>query len=479
MTGHYYDPRGPSPTCERRVWSINGSIGDPWGFVLRNCTSFVAWRMQERNRMAGFANHFGGQHWGDARNWDDVARSLGYRVDSVPAIGAVAQSDAGRVGHVAWVSGIGPGTVTVEEYNHATPGGYGVRTVPVGEFRYLHLDDVAPSPLVGSDRPVVSVPDGMGESWTARVDASGSLRVAHPGRPARTVGPRGAFSPVVAPALSVDRRGRPWVAATARDGRVLAGTTRGRGFTLRAVGTAAPTSSPALAQSRTGRPILATIAPTGTLATRRLTQQGRWSRPERVGKPGSWATHTAPVLGNDDSGRTWLVAVTSGGATFSQSLERGRLVRLPGAASSVTSTPALTRAGDGTTYLHQISDEGRLSVRTLVGRRWTRPTTVDGDWSPYASPAVGELAGRLHLAAVTRHGSVVVRTAVPGARSQLSARFRSAGDPTRSPGLVTRSNAGLFVVSSDSRRPATSRLLTRPAWAVVGASAPTRGGFTP
>ena len=137
MTGHFYDPRGPSPTCARRVWSINGSIGDQWGFVLRNCTSFVAWRLQERNRMAGFANDFRGAHWGDATNWDDVARELGYRVDSVPAIGAVAQTDAGRVGHVAWVSAIGPGTVTVEEYNHALPGGYGSRTVPVGTFRYL------------------------------------------------------------------------------------------------------------------------------------------------------------------------------------------------------------------------------------------------------------------------------------------------------------------------------------------------------
>ena len=96
VTGHIYDPRGPRPTCARRVWSINGSIGDQWGFVLRNCTSFVAWRLQERNRMAGFANDFRGEHWGDAENWDDVARELGYRVDSVPAIGAVAQTDAGR-----------------------------------------------------------------------------------------------------------------------------------------------------------------------------------------------------------------------------------------------------------------------------------------------------------------------------------------------------------------------------------------------
>jgi surface antigen len=476
VSGHLYDPRGPKPVCASRVWSINGSIGDSWGFVLRNCTSFVAWRLQERNRMAGFANDFGGEHWGNAENWDDVARRLGYRVDHVPAIGAVAQSDDGRVGHVAWVSAIGPGTVTIEEYNHATPGGYGSRTVPVGDFRYLHLDDVAPSPLIGSDRPVVSVPDGLGESWTARVDDRGTLWLARPGRPARRVGPRGRFSSLVAPALVLDRRGLPWLAATTRTGRVLAGTLRGAGVRLRDVGASATTASPGIAVSRTGRPVLAAISPTGTLVTRRFTEAARWSRADRIGRPLSWATHTAPVLGPDGAGRTLLVAVTSGGATFAQTLERGRLQRLPGGGASTTSTPALSLAADGTTHLHQVTAAGGLRVSSLVGHRWSRPATIDGDWSPYASPAVGAIAGRWHVAAVARSGALLVRAAIPGEKSQLPGVVRPKGDPTRSPGLVTRSNAGLFVVADRSARP---RLLTRPAWAVTGATAPTRAGFTP
>jgi surface antigen len=478
VSGHLYDPRGPRPTCASHVWSINGSIGDSWGFVLRNCTSFATWRLRERNGL-GFSNAFRDRHWGDARQWDDVARDLGYRVDSVPAIGAIAQSDAGRAGHVAWVSDIGPGTVTVEEYNHATPGGYGVRTVPVGEFRYLHLADVAPSPLLGSDRPVVSVSDGLGESWTARVDAGGTLRVAAPGRQDRVVGRRSAYSPRAAPALSLDHRGRPWVAVTARDGRVLAGTLRGTRFALRPVGVSAVTASPALAQSRTHRPVLATVSPAGTLATRRLTQRGRWSHPERVGRPGSWATHTAPVLGTDDSGRTWLVAVGARGTTYARVLGRGRLVRLAGAPGSITSTPALTTAADGTTYLHQVSAAGRLGVRTLAGLRWSRPAVLDGQWSPYASPAVGDVAGRLHLAAVDARGAVLLRAALPGERSRLTVRARSSSDLTRSPGLVTRSNAGVFVVAHTAGRSTRSRLLARPASALVGHSAPTRAGFTP
>lgn len=474
VSGHLYDPRGPRPTCASHVWSIDGSIGDPWGFVWRNCTSFVSWRLHERNGLDRFGNHFRGEHWGNAENWDDVARRLGYRVDSVPAIGAVAQTDAGRVGHVAWVSAIGPGTVTVEEYNHALPGGYGTRTVPVDEFRYLHLADVAPSPYVGSDRAVVAVPDRLGGSWTARVDARGTLRLARPGRPARAVGPRRAFSPVAAPALMLSRKGLPWLAATTRDGRVLAGTPRVGRLVLRRVARSAPTASPAITLSGTGRPLLAAVSPDGTLATRRLTLHGGWSRPARVGRPASWGTHTAPVLGTDARDRTWLVAVTEDGDTVAQPLGRGRLQRLGGPSASVTSTPALTTDAAGTTRLHQVTAAGRLGVRTLVGARWSRPAWVAGRWSPYASPAVGDVAGRLHVAATDARGAVVVRSAVPGVRSHLGRTARQARDLTLSPGLLTRRDGGVFVVARTG-----PRLLARPAAAAVDDSLPTSAGFTP
>ena len=470
VSGHLYDPRGPRPTCARHVWSVNGSIGDSWGFALRNCTSFVSWRLHERNDLAGFGNHFRSQHWGNAANWDDVARRLGYRVDAVPAIGAVAQTDAGRVGHVAWVSDIGPGTVTIEEYNYGTAGGYGTRTVPVGDFRYLHLADVAPSPFVGSDRPVVSAADGLGGSWTARVDDRGTLLLAGPRRPARVVGHAGAFTPVVAPALVLDH-GRPWVAATARDGRVLVGTPRRGRLVLRPIGTSAPTASPAFARSRTLRPVLATVSADGTLTTRRLTREGRWTVPDRVGRPASWSTHTAPVLGNDATGRTWLVAVGADGTTYAQSLERGRLLPLRGPAASLTSTPALTTDADGTTRLHQVDAVGRLGVRTLAGRRWGRPALLAGTWSPYASPAVGEVAGGLHVAATDRTGAVVVRSAVPGRGVR---RIAAGRDLTRSPGLLTRRGPGLVVVAR-----AGTRLVARPVSPRLEELRPSRPGFRP
>ncbi|MEV6446456.1 CHAP domain-containing protein [Amycolatopsis sp. NPDC051716] len=43
------------------------------------------------------------QVWGNAKTWDDFARRDGYAVDQTPAAGAIMQSDAGSLGHVAFV----------------------------------------------------------------------------------------------------------------------------------------------------------------------------------------------------------------------------------------------------------------------------------------------------------------------------------------------------------------------------------------
>ena len=83
------------------------------------------------------------------------------------------------------------------------------------------------------------------------------------------------------------------------------------------------------------------------------------------------------------------------------------------------------------------------------------------------------------MAAVDPHGALLVRAAVPGERSQLPGRVRSVRRPHPVPGLVTRRNAGLFVVAADPGRAASSRLLARPASAVTGRTAPTSAGFTP
>src|SRR5919204_487674 len=70
---------------------------DPWYFYTRECTSFVAHRM---NNTLGvyFSNNMNGGHFGDAEHWDDNAAYLGWRVDHTPKVNAIAQWNANESG---------------------------------------------------------------------------------------------------------------------------------------------------------------------------------------------------------------------------------------------------------------------------------------------------------------------------------------------------------------------------------------------
>lgn len=130
---------------------------DPWREYVRECTSFAAWALHSRN---GFEMPF----FADAKNWGPKARTLGFRVDSAPAVGAIAWSDAGTWGHVAWVAVVDGGSVTIEEYNRKGDGRYSTRTVPASSYRYIHFKDISDTPTapaapqVPSPAPVVAVP---------------------------------------------------------------------------------------------------------------------------------------------------------------------------------------------------------------------------------------------------------------------------------------------------------------------------------
>lgn len=152
----------------------DGRFTDPeqWSsrnFAYRNCTDWVAWRLNNTNGVA-FHNNFGGRQWGNANTWDDTARALGYAVNSTPAVGAVAQTDAGGFGHVAWVRSVNAGgTVTVEDYNFAGTGVYAARTVAVGTYRYIHIKDLTAPPKPAWDAAFVDqsayLDAGLSKPW--------------------------------------------------------------------------------------------------------------------------------------------------------------------------------------------------------------------------------------------------------------------------------------------------------------------------
>ena len=59
---------------------------DTWNFFKVNCTSFVAWAINGRVGVP-LHNHYKGVHWGNAKNWDNAARSAGIPIYSRPRAG--------------------------------------------------------------------------------------------------------------------------------------------------------------------------------------------------------------------------------------------------------------------------------------------------------------------------------------------------------------------------------------------------------
>ncbi|WMB29501.1 SH3 domain-containing protein [Streptococcus didelphis] len=91
---------------------------DYWGMYLRQCTSFVAFRLSKIN---GFTLPAG---YGNADTWGHIARQQGYRVDKKATVGSVAWFDKNinnahsLYGHVAWVAEVNGDQVILEEYNY-------------------------------------------------------------------------------------------------------------------------------------------------------------------------------------------------------------------------------------------------------------------------------------------------------------------------------------------------------------------------
>ncbi len=485
-------PKPPPPReCAKHIWFYNGSYGDPWGFALRNCTSFVAWRLRMTNGLEDFENHFGGVHWGNAENWDNAASGLGYLVDHVPAVGAVAQTDGGRVGHVAWVSAVGDGTVTVEEYNMAVAGGYDVRTVPTSDFRYLHLADTAPAPYLGSTRAGVATNDAHESAWSARISGTGNLIVHRPSGRTVRLGSGGQWSPHAAPAVATDAQGRIWVAGVTSAGKVLTAHTAPGSVLfshLRPLLAGVATASPALVVDERGRIRVLSVTPAGTLLERHTAgaRSDRWSHPHRMGVAGSWSTHAAPSAVTDNAGNTWVAAVTRGGALLSQHTTHGGsrwagMRRVDHRTWSATSTPALAVAQDGRVWLASVGDRGTLLVRHtgVEGAGWQRPDTIPGEWSPYSSPALAvDRSARLWLASVSSHGRLAVSSLpADGQRWKASRGLpRVPRSETGSPALTASVNGVLVGVARHGRT-----LWRRPLGPVeqlAAAHGPRGGGFT-
>jgi surface antigen len=126
---------GPLDPAKYPWQNPNGWVDDQHGYYEGECVSFAAWAV----RTDGLPDKKSPDFLGDARLW------TGSSVDTVPRVGDVAEWDgghngAGSVGHVAYVSAVGNGTVTIEEYNWGNFHKFGTRTIATNiPSRYLHF----------------------------------------------------------------------------------------------------------------------------------------------------------------------------------------------------------------------------------------------------------------------------------------------------------------------------------------------------
>jgi len=134
-----YRTVGPAAAGDDYPFRTSGGGLSPLGYVTRQCTDFVAWRLNRDRGTIGpyslvWSNMTPGG--GSAGSWPRQWNNHGWQTSTTPINGAVAYQG----NHVAYVKSVnGDGTVTVEEYNWGGSASYNTRTVTVGSFSlYLY-----------------------------------------------------------------------------------------------------------------------------------------------------------------------------------------------------------------------------------------------------------------------------------------------------------------------------------------------------
>ena len=126
-----YSTVRPAQAGDDYPWRSSGGGLSPLGYVTRQCTDFVAWRINRDHGATGpwayvWANMT--PNGGSASRWASAWNSHGWATSNTPVPGAVAWFNGNHVAYVK--SDNGDGTVTLEEYNWNGDASYHIRTIP-------------------------------------------------------------------------------------------------------------------------------------------------------------------------------------------------------------------------------------------------------------------------------------------------------------------------------------------------------------
>ena len=110
------------------------ALVDPWGMYNRECVSYTAWKVYQKN---GSMPYWGGR--GNANQWPGSARADGIPTGSTPKVGSVAISMNGYYGHAMWVEAVNGSQIYVSQYNYDLAGNYSEMWVNGSSFTYIYF----------------------------------------------------------------------------------------------------------------------------------------------------------------------------------------------------------------------------------------------------------------------------------------------------------------------------------------------------
>jgi surface antigen len=207
---------------------------DQWAFYESECTSFVAWRLNNDNGFA-FKNDFDGNgslDFGNAGGWKTAAQGFGYTVDNTPQVGSVAwwgTTGSRPYGHVAWVEAVSGGNVTIEEYNYnypaigAYPHAYFSETIAANTVDgFIHFKDMGGRMMIIDYSNNSYAEDTLGNNWVQSSKVTGAKAIAVGGNRMMVINSADA-------AYASDSTGGGWTSETSNSGaKAIAAGSNGR-----------------------------------------------------------------------------------------------------------------------------------------------------------------------------------------------------------------------------------------------------------